>query len=168
MSEQSNPVSSFEAYRHPADTTFFSYNEEERVDLRASKLPSKEEGLRQARERIAATFGGERPNEPTPQFQIVEVGSRLADLRGLKRRVAEGGSDENFAFREVPSAFDRRTPRTLEDDILSGEDDASRRLREANDEFQRQAAQMDQSRQPQSQQATQTDMMGYELTNSGR
>lgn len=169
MSEQTNLTSGFETYRHPTDTTFFTYNEkdaERRVDLHASDLPSKEEGLRRAREKIAATFGGERPNEPTPQFQIVEVGSHLADLRALKRRMTEGGSDENFAFREVPAAFDRRTLRNLEDNLLSGESEESRRLREANDEFQRNAAQMDQANRPQ--QSAQTDMMGYELTNTGR
>jgi hypothetical protein len=169
MSEQTNLTSGFETYRHPADTAFFTYNEQDtegRVDLHASDLPSKEEGLRRAREKIAATFGGERPNEPTPQFKIVEVGSHLADLRALKRKMAEGGSDENFAFREVPAAFDRRTLRTLENDLLNGESEESRRLRAANDEFQRNAAQMDQASRPQ--QTVQTDMMGYELTNTGK
>jgi hypothetical protein len=169
MSEQSHR--SFDAYHYPSDTTFIRSGDIINIQGVGSELPTKEEGLARARQTIEAAFGGERPHTPTAQYEIATIGFHVGDLRGAKRNEVAVGDEQTFAFRPVPAGFDRRTLRTLEDDLLSGDSEEARQLREANELFQRNSAQMEQDSRQQSQfpqQPTQTDMMGYELTNAGK
>jgi len=132
-----------------------------RIDLHKSNLQSAKKGrefARAARAAIDAQLNLERPPQPIPQQEVAEVGMHLADIRAWEMELSEGEGEQARSFRKIAVRFEQKAREA--DDFMKWEAQMQQESQEADESVRRE------EEFPRG--LSDTDINGYELTNSGR